>query len=677
MFSKVRPRPKNMGETIERKVLTRKHGLNGNSSSSSIVPQRDAKPIEINGWNSIYSVAFSVDGRHIVSGGAEEKIRRWDVEDGKEVGTPIDGGGSVSSIAVTPDGKWLKAREIKGHSGWVRALDVSLDATRIATASGDKIACVWSLSTGEHLLEPLQHSDAVVAIRFSRLIATTTYNRASIRIYGSHHGRLLVDVPIRVSSVLNQSLAWTNDSKQPFALSCGGDINCLDVSTGTTRHALQMAHPQQRELLGASHWQAMVHSSHPPATPRSHFGTLRPTGKSAMAISANYNIVTCGGKTITLRRLRDILPHLHSIVMLHERTEIERADPEGAIDSALRAQDKHSSHSTTLSLGPTIQSTFQIKWVSTVLIRRSVNKALRAATKYKLPRFDVYQAICDVLEWDNHIAEAIMCFRQTQNELAMDTGDHDKLAQWELAKLEKLSDIAVNSRRYHEATEHFSTILSLDPVSSIEFLIKRSSARASVNSWGDALSDADEVIELDPSFHQGYERKYVALHGVKCHAEAVEAFDMMLLKLEASPDDHAREHFTIRHMPRVLIDTTSDRLYDKTQQAEAFEALPIYNDLVSSMMTEIDYARIWGAVKEFYRYVMLSHKREYGEHLLQKVEHISVYQLESSLANIKLQTFCSLVRFLGFWWAWSDACCVNKLNNTVLQESLVAMFTWY
>lgn len=130
-------------------------------------------------------------------------------------------------------------------------------------------------------------------------------------------------------------------------------------------------------------------------------------------------------------------------------------------------------------------------------------------------------------------------------------------------------------------------------------------------------------------------------------------------------------------MPRVLIDTTSGRLYDKTQQAEAFEALPIYNELVSSMTTEMDYARIWGAVKEFYRYVMLSHKWEYGEPLLQKVEHISIYDLEPSLANIKLQTFCSLVRSLGLRWAWSDTCCVDKLSNTVLQESLVAMFTWY
>ena len=132
-------------------------------------------------------------------------------------------------------------------------------------------------------------------------------------------------------------------------------------------------------------------------------------------------------------------------------------------------------------------------------------------------------------------------------------------------------------------------------------------------------------------------------------------------------------------MPRVLIDTTTGRLHDRTQLAEAFEALPVFNELVSSMTTEakMDYGRILREVKEFYRYVMFSHKWEHGEPLFQIVEHITVYELKVSPAHTKLQTFCSLVHSLGFRWAWSDTCCVDKDNNVVLQESMVAMFTWY
>ena len=134
---------------------------------------------------------------------------------------------------------------------------------------------------------------------------------------------------------------------------------------------------------------------------------------------------------------------------------------------------------------------------------------------------------------------------------------------------------------------------------------------------------------------------------------------------------------TISHMPRVLIDTETGRLFDKTRQVAAFEALPVYNELRSSMTTKLDPERIQKEVKGFYRYVMFSHRWDYDEPLFQRVENISVYDLEVSFANVKLQTFCRLIGALGFHWVWSDTCCIDKSSNVVLQESLVAMFTWY
>ena len=57
--------------------------------------------------------------------------------------------------------------------------------------------------------------------------------------------------------------------------------------------------------------------------------------------------------------------------------------------------------------------------------------------------------------------------------------------------------------------------------------------------------------------------------------------------------------------------------------------------------------------------------------------NVTVYKLDASRGSIKLQTFCLIVRSFGFRWAWSDTCCIDKENNVVLQESLVAMFAWY
>ena len=134
---------------------------------------------------------------------------------------------------------------------------------------------------------------------------------------------------------------------------------------------------------------------------------------------------------------------------------------------------------------------------------------------------------------------------------------------------------------------------------------------------------------------------------------------------------------TIRHSPRVLINTTTGRLQNKSEQASAFESLPLFDELVSSMTTRLDRARIKREVREYFRYVMLSHKWEENEPLFQQVIHMVVYDLGQSPTHDKLQTFCKIVRDAGFNWAWCDNCCIDKQDHFVLQEALVAMFQWY
>jgi hypothetical protein len=61
--------------------------------------------------------------------------------------------------------------------------------------------------------------------------------------------------------------------------------------------------------------------------------------------------------------------------------------------------------------------------------------------------------------------------------------------------LEKFDDVAMNSRKYDEAAEHFSTILSLNPVDCAEILIKRSDALRS------SLPDLSLVMKLHKWFN--------------------------------------------------------------------------------------------------------------------------------------------------------------------------------
>ncbi|KAI9457924.1 hypothetical protein HD554DRAFT_2331179 [Boletus coccyginus] len=348
-------------------------------------------------------------------------------------------------------------------------------------------------------------------------------------------------------------------------------------------------------------------------------------------------------------------------------------------------------YSTALSLGPTTPNAVLMKWTSIMLIRGSAVEASSAATKFKVPRFVVYRIICDILEQHGRLTEAVECFLQMQNELQEDAGVGNEREEWKFdfrrrcaKKLEKLGDGARDSKKHDEAIGYYSNVLSLDPANN-DILLKQST----------------EDIELDSSSHTGYERRHAALHGLGLHREAFEAFRVILSRMEQSPDPHTRKDFdwlwtelrnryidatatiqevveeTVRHMPRVLIDTTTGRLYDKAQQAAAFEELLIYNELRSSMTIRLDHARIRREVEAFYRYVMLSHRWQPHEPTFQMVENSSIYGLPTSPGNNKVQKFCELVRSLDFQWAWSDTCCVNQQDKGVQQESVVAMFRWY
>ncbi|KAF8142122.1 hypothetical protein EV363DRAFT_1150633 [Boletus edulis] len=338
------------------------------------------------------------------------------------------------------------------------------------------------------------------------------------------------------------------------------------------------------------------------------------------------------------------------------------------------------------------------KWAELKLTAGLWNDALIAAVNVSSSTFTasrptIYQALCDYLEITNRIMDAIKCFNQMKGELAGETTVHD---EWAKGKLEDLGDLAWSTLKHEEAISWYSAALSLNPVVPQDLFMKRSKVYMAMDLWENALDDANQVISLDPSSPCGYDRKHAALHRAGCHDAAIETFETMLLKLSQLPDPeaHRRRHEyvhpeqtksairaaienALRHFPLVLINTESGRLLDRSEQACSFESRPIFRELISSMTTHIDHARIEHEVAEYYRYATFSHKWEDNEPLFEQVVRIVVYELDESLTHDKLQMFCKIVRDSGFHWAWSDTCCINKADHFVLQEALVSMFKWY
>ncbi|KZT50502.1 WD40 repeat-like protein [Calocera cornea HHB12733] len=136
----------------------------------------------------IASVAFSHDGRWIVSGSLDKTIRVWDAEFGTAMCDPLRGHTSrVRCVAFSHDGKRIVScsadntiriwdgkngtaigKPLTGHDGWVRSVAFSQDGKRIVSGSTDRTIRIWNASEGTMEGSPLTgHSAPVRSVAFS------------------------------------------------------------------------------------------------------------------------------------------------------------------------------------------------------------------------------------------------------------------------------------------------------------------------------------------------------------------------------------------------------------------------------------------------------------------------------------------------------------------------------
>lgn len=133
----------------------------------------------------VRAVAWSPDGRFLLTASRDRTLALWDASSGERVRVMEGHDGGATSVAFSPDGAlalsgsqdksvilWEVAtgkllRRMKGHKQWVTGVAFSPDGRRALSGSLDRTAILWDTTDGSQIFSLAAHADRVLAVGFS------------------------------------------------------------------------------------------------------------------------------------------------------------------------------------------------------------------------------------------------------------------------------------------------------------------------------------------------------------------------------------------------------------------------------------------------------------------------------------------------------------------------------
>ena len=209
----------------------------------------------------IRSLAFSLDGKQLASGGDFHVVHLWDGEDGKSIASYVGHEGSVQALAFLDDGELISGSVDKAAVRWnlkpnwelervigsptepgpivdrVVTVDFSRDGTLLATGGGvpsrNGEVHVWKVEDGSPVLSlPDAHADGVNGVEISpdgKLVASASADKF-VRVFDIASGERRIQCEGHTNHVLGVS--WRSNSRVLASSGADNTIRIWNADTG-------------------------------------------------------------------------------------------------------------------------------------------------------------------------------------------------------------------------------------------------------------------------------------------------------------------------------------------------------------------------------------------------------------------------------------------------------------
>jgi WD40 repeat protein len=233
------------------------------SSSSDgtvrLLDARSGKLLRQLGHPCARSVAFLPDGKSVIStgDGGDQTVRLWNLETGLEAKRFGTYQAAVSGIAVSADGKRVlfgvsghhtvrlvqveTGKELQrfAHPDHVHGIALSADGKMSVTGSYDGIVRVWDNETGQELKRLRGHKDRVwhVAISPDGKLAASGGRESSVRLWDVRTGREVRE--FAGHTLGTHGLCFSPDGRRLVSGGYDGTARLWDVRTGPQLHVFE------------------------------------------------------------------------------------------------------------------------------------------------------------------------------------------------------------------------------------------------------------------------------------------------------------------------------------------------------------------------------------------------------------------------------------------------------